>query len=117
MNYTAGIVVLASIGVDIITGLLAAVATKTFKSSTMRAGAWHKIGEILMVCILYGIEIAMPLVGLDYNIPFVEIGTVYLLIMEIGSVLENIVRMSPHLSNFADTLMEKVKGGKGKDAS
>lgn len=112
MNLMSGVVVLAAIGVDIVTGLLAAVATKTFQSSTMRAGAWHKIGEILMVGILYGIEYAMPLVGLDYNIPFVGIGCVYLLIMEIGSVLENIVRMSPQLSDFTSTLMEKIKGGK-----
>ena len=47
------IVVAASILADIVTGLLKAFYTKSFKSSVMRQGLFHKLGELLAVGILY----------------------------------------------------------------
>lgn len=57
------IVVAAAILADIITGLLKAFYTKSFKSSVMRQGLFHKLGELIAIGVLYGAQIALPRVG------------------------------------------------------
>lgn len=101
MNKTVyWIVVAAAILLDIITGLIKAFYTKTFSSSVMRQGLFHKLGELLAVAILYGAEIALPMIGVDANLPLFPAGVGYCTLMELGSIIENLRAFTPGLDNI-----------------
>lgn len=101
MNKTVyWIVVAAAILLDIITGLIKAFYTKTFSSSVMRQGLFHKLGELLAVGILYGAEIALPMIGVEANLPLFPAGVGYCTLMELGSIIENLRAFTPGLDNI-----------------
>ena len=101
------IVIAAAILLDIITGLIKAFYTNTFKSSVMRQGLFHKLGELLAVGILYGSQIALPMIGVDAHLPLFPAGVGYCILMELGSILENLRAFTPGL----DTILGKHKEG------
>lgn len=94
------IVVAAAILLDIITGLIKAFYTKTFSSSVMRQGLFHKLGELLAVGILYGAQIAFPLIGVEAQLPLFPAGVGYCTLMELGSILENLRAFTPGLDHI-----------------
>lgn len=104
-------IILLLILADVATGLLYAFFTKSFKSSIMREGAMHKLGEILAMALMYGLEEALPSVGITQSIPLVEIAAVYLALMEIGSIFENLGKMNPDIGELLNTLINKIRGG------
>lgn len=91
------VVVLCFIALDVISGLIGAIKTKNYKSSVMREGLFHKLGEILAIAFSYGCEYAFPIVGITVNIPIAQSVLIYIIIMETGSILENISIISPEL--------------------
>lgn len=99
------IVIAAAILLDIITGLIKAFYTNTFKSSVMRQGLFHKLGEMLAVGILYGAQIALPMIGVDAHLPLFPAGVGYCVLMELGSIIENLRSFTPGI----DTIMGKHK--------
>lgn len=103
------IVVAVAILLDIITGLIKAIYTKTFQSSVMRQGLFHKLGELLAMGILYGAQIAFPLIGIEAQLPLFPAGVGYCVLMELGSIIENLRSFTPGLDNILG------KGGR-KDA-
>lgn len=110
MNYTIMIVVLIFIAFDILTGWLKAIATKTANSSIMRKGLFHKLGEVLAMIFGYLCQYTGTYIGFDSNIPFsLAIGT-YIVIMEIASIIENISKINPSMTNiFKKVFSENVK--------
>lgn len=94
------IVVAAAILLDIITGLIKAFYTHEFQSSVMRQGLFHKLGELLAVGILYGAEIALPMIGVDANLPLFPAGVGYCTLMELGSIIENLRAFTPGIDNI-----------------
>lgn len=101
------IVIAAAILLDIITGLIKAFYTNTFQSSVMRQGLFHKLGELLAVGILYGAQIALPMIGVDAYLPLFPAGVGYCVLMELGSIIENLRAFTPGL----DTILGKHKEG------
>lgn len=97
------IVIAAAILLDIITGLIKAFYTNTFKSSVMRQGLFHKLGEMLAVGILYGAQISLPMIGVDAHLPLFPAGVGYCVLMELGSIIENLRAFTPGL----DTILGK----------
>ena len=96
MNVTlvCGIVLSFIIG-DLLTGLLAALKNKQFRSSVMREGLFHKAGEIAtrglgMMCDKFA-----PFVHIELPVDLVVVVASYLSLMEIGSIIENIRKLSP----------------------
>ena len=101
------IVIAAAILLDIITGLIKAFYTNTFQSGVMRQGLFHKLGELLAVGILYGAQIALPMIGVEAHLPLVPAGVGYCVLMELGSIIENLRAFTPGL----DTILGKHKEG------
>lgn len=101
------IVIAAAILLDIITGLIKAFYTNTFQSGVMRQGLFHKLGELLAVGILYGAQIALPMIGVEAHLPLFPAGVGYCVLMELGSIIENLRAFTPGL----DTIMGKHKEG------
>lgn len=102
------IVVGAAILADIITGLLKAFYTKTFQSSVMRQGLFHKLGELIALGILFGAQTALPEIGMETHLPLFTVGCGYCVLMELGSIIENLRSFTPGLDNIM---------GKGKDGN
>lgn len=72
-------------GADILTGLLQAGINNCYNSSIMRKGLYRKLGELACVILAYVVSVA---ISLPINITsFVSL---YIVIMELISVLENL---------------------------
>lgn len=105
----SGFIVLIFIAFDILFGLIQALANRTFESKLMRQGLFHKLGEILAYAFGVMCDSALPLV--DIMIPFSLAGaiTIYIVVMEIGSILENISKISPELAKYMGFIFEKLR--------
>lgn len=94
------IVTMIFIVVDILVGLIKALATKSYKSRCMAEGLYHKIGEVLIIAFGMLCEYSFPVIGLNVDLPIVSTICVYIVTMETGSVLENIAAISPTVNNL-----------------
>lgn len=105
----SGFIVLIFIAFDILFGLIQALANRNFESKIMRQGLFHKLGEILAYAFGVMCDSALPLV--DIMIPFSLAGaiTIYIVVMEIGSILENISKISPELAKYLGFIFEKLR--------
>lgn len=97
MNYYAFIIACAFIAFDFITGLVKAFATGNYKSTKMRQGLFHKVGLLLCVVLGYLVDFSQAYLDLGITIPVANAICVYISIMEISSVLENLCAISPEL--------------------
>ena len=97
---TALMALLLLIVLDVVLGIAAAAKNHDIQSSEMRAGAWHKIGELGVVAIA-DIADGMLMGGLDigFSAPVYTAVIVYLCINEIVSCLENSVKLNPELKD------------------
>lgn len=109
MNVTMLIVVFTFIVIDLVIGIVKALATSTYKSLKMREGLWHKLGEIL--CVAFGVlcEMAFPYVGITVNIPIVTTICIYIVLMETGSIVENLSVISPNIQKVLSKVFGNYK--------
>ena len=110
MNYVSIVIVLAFIGLDVVSGLAKAVATTGFDSSVMRMGFFHKLGELLSMALCVVVNVGLPRLGVPVDIDFSAVCCVYLAVMEIGSILENIGTINPELRKPLSKIFAKLKG-------
>ena len=89
------IVAVVMICFDVITGVVSAFATGTFKSSIMRQGGWHKL--MLLIAVAFGVflDVAQQMVDLGVSIPAGSCICGYIILMEICSNIENINKGFP----------------------
>lgn len=104
------VIVVICIIADVVTGLTAAWLTQTFSSSKMRIGAQHKIGEILSVVSMVGVQYGLPYLDVHTSINFVRYITIYIVIMELTSIAENIVELDPEMSGPFGKIIDMLKG-------
>lgn len=80
--------------IDILTGYIYSKISKTYKSSKMRLGFYHKFGEIGLVLLLYLVNYYTKLITPNVNLieifKLIECSSIYVIINEIGSVKENL---------------------------
>lgn len=81
--------------IDIVTGYIYSKISKSFKSSKMRLGFYHKFGEIGLVLLLYLVNYYTKLITPDVNLiemfKLIECSSIYVVINEIGSIKENLI--------------------------
>lgn len=111
MNVYAVLAVLVFIGMDVVSGMIKAFSTTGFDSSVMRQGFYHKLGEVLAVGLLAAADFYLPIVGVNVNVSFSAIGCAYFVLMEIGSIIENIGTINPELVGPLTKIFAKLKGG------
>jgi phage-related holin len=90
-------------GLDIMTGLVYAWESGTFKSSRMREGLGKKFGELTYICIGAAATVAM---GLPHYI-LIGIST-YILFMELMSVCENCDKLGAPLPKFVKKALSAI---------
>ena len=107
VNAVPFLVMLVFIALDILFGLCKAFATHTFDSAIMRRGLWHKCAIIGVSLMAYVVEIVTQLmdfseIGLpdDFRLPIVGAVTAYVVVMELGSILESLVKINPELAGW-----------------
>lgn len=90
---------IAFIVADIVAGVLKACFKGEFSSSTMREGLQHKAGTmlILLVCGLCDVATANTTVALDIPIGVLDVFGALVVMMELGSIIENCIAMNPDL--------------------
>lgn len=94
---------------DLVSGGVAACTNHEWKSSEMRKGLYHKFGSIMLVVLAYLIDYAQRYVDLGFQVPIAAGVCVYIILMELGSIVENIGKINP------DLLPDKVRAILGLD--
>ena len=87
------------IAMDFFTGLLKAFATGTFSSKVMRQGLFHKASLMSVMALGWLVEYAQRFVdmGIGMTVPVGGAACGYIILMEIGSSLENLCETNPDL--------------------
>ena len=110
--YTPAIpVLLVFIVLDFVTGIGAAIYTGTYKSECMRVGIWHKCAEIALLGLAIIIQIVSPEIGIEWGNSLVKGVCAYLILMEVGSVTENIIKINPDLAEAVKKFFGGEKHG------
>lgn len=92
-------IALAFILLDVISGLVSAFANKNVSSSIMRQGLYHKIAEIMLMGVAAVSQYAISyteLAGIVPDMVFQSV-VIYVIGMELISILENICKTNPNL--------------------
>lgn len=88
-------------GLDILTGYIQAVINKNVDSKIMREGLLHKCLLIVAIVIGYVVEYAFGIKAVA------QVITVYICIMEIMSILENLKKAGLDMGKLGDILKNK----------
>lgn len=114
-------IVIVFIFADVITGIAQAIAKGEFNSSAMRTGMWHKAGSIGLLFLAAGLTAACQISDvLPEEFAIVYVPTcLYIVAMEVSSILENILSLNPELDKFKLFQIfgkkEELSGGEEKD--
>lgn len=88
---------------DIITGYIAAIINKNVDSQKMRVGLLHKILIILVVLLSFILQFAFSIKFLSSSV------CIYVIFMEIVSILENVKKAGLDIGKLGDILKEKTE--------
>lgn len=102
----------AFIVLDFATGLTKAFAMKTFTSTKMREGLFHKVGLILCMILGFLVDYAQGYVDLGLSVPVAAAVCVYICLMEVTSIIENICKINP---DFLPDKLAALFGGLDKN--
>lgn len=94
---------------DVLTGLFAAMQKGDVNSTTLRKGLFHKMGECLTVGGAWLLEQLTGYLDLSFEIPLLKTVCIYICIMELVSILENIATISPGLAKLLSPYLDKLK--------
>ena len=103
------IVVLSFIGFDIITGIVKALYTTGLNSTILRKGLFHKLSEILAVGGSGWLEMGTQYIDLGVSLPLLNCTSIYVCIMELISIMENLAEVNPELKKLFQPFLEKLK--------
>ena len=89
---TGGFIVL-----DMATGLVKAFKEKSYTSTVMREGLFHKCGSILTIVFGLLVDYAQTFVDIGVSIPVAVSICTYIILMECGSIIENVGKINPEI--------------------
>lgn len=92
---------------DVISGIIKAVSEKDLKSSKLRDGFFKKISAVIILAVVYLVNYGL-LQYTELNIDIFSCSCVYLIFMEIVSVVENVSLLNPTLKTLFEKIKEKV---------
>ena len=91
------VIVGAFILLDFITGLVKAFKNKEYTSTIMREGLYHKVGSILVIGFGALVDYGQSFLDLGVTVPVGISVCGYVVLMEIGSIIENICLINPEI--------------------
>lgn len=96
------------IGGDIATGLLKAFYNKNINSECLRKGMIHKFSEIIVV-FGGGFLDYVTQMYFDKSLMLLQTFSIYIITMELISIIENLAEINPQLSGLLKPYLEKLK--------
>lgn len=124
MKYIIMIVIVLGLAVaDFLTGLMKAYVKEDLSSKVMRRGGVNKICELVVMATACGLEYGIDLLGAYYQSPaLAEVAGiaasgavfVYIVIMELISILENYGEINPD-AVWVRTIMRKLRSFTSKN--
>ena len=100
---------------DIISGFLKALKQGNVKSSVMKDGLISKGGEAFVVFFALTIDRLSPLININIGIPVLQAVSVYICIMELASVIENIGAINPALAGKLKNIFHDFTNDEDKE--
>lgn len=100
MNFLPFIVVLIVIVIDIISGLASATKNREITSTKMREGLFSKCGSIIIEIVAFLSSLLVlwfPEFPIDFSGVYIGV-SVYIVVMELISIIENACELNPKLS-------------------
>lgn len=111
MDYHIYAIVGAIIALDIVSGLVKAVLMDGFSSVKMREGLGHKFTYIIALALAALIEWGSVYLDFGFELNMIQPAVaVYIVLTEVGSILENIVAVNPTLGDNAFLNIFKKRG-------
>jgi toxin secretion/phage lysis holin len=98
-NIVIPVIACAFILMDIVTGIVQAIANKELESGKMRSGLYHKLAFIFAMVLGYLCEFACGYMELGFAIPLATPVCVYVCLTELVSIVENIIKLNPELKD------------------
>ena len=109
MDITIYIIVCAFIIFDVVTGIIKALYEGGIESTKLRKGLYHKLSEIVTVIGCGLLEYGMGYIDLGIDIPFLKPVSVYICLMELISIIENICEVNEPLRKLFTPYLYKLK--------
>lgn len=105
------IVALIMNGLDLITGMVAAIKNKNLISSKMRDGLFKKLAFIFCYFLSWLVDNYGEAVGFTIAIKILPVVILYVCATELVSILENIEKINPNLANskITDLIKNSIK--------
>ena len=103
------IMALTGIMFDIITGFLKAGYLKEINSTSLREGLYHKITEVIILSGGLLLDHATSYVGVDFDMNIFPWLSLYILITEIISILENLCEVNEELRKILSPYLRKLQ--------
>ena len=82
---------------DMLTGLVKAFYKKEYTSTVMRQGLFHKCGAVLCVMFAVLVDYTQAYLDLGVTLPVAVTVCTYIIVMEIGSIIENVCSINPDI--------------------
>lgn len=98
-NIWCAIAVLFFITTDYITGVIKAIIQKDLNSKTMRKGLGHKLAYLILAATVWFIDTVNTHIPLGFPVNLLICTTSGICLIEITSILENIIAINPELAN------------------
>lgn len=100
---------------DVVTGIASSLYKGEFNSTIMREGMWHKLGSILAILACIFIQHFVRLMGVEMGFNISDACAIYICVMEIGSIMENVCSLNPTLTKVMSRFLKKLKSSFGGD--
>lgn len=117
MKVTSLIVVCCFVLFDIITGVIKALYQGGIDSSKLRKGLFHKLSEIITMVGCMLLEFGSTFIDLGFEIPIAKSVCVYICVMEMISIIENLCEVNGTLKNLFQPYLSKLKPKDEEDDS
>ena len=108
------IVVFAFIALDVVTGIIKAFSTGSYRSLKMREGLVHKLTECVAVAFGILVDYSLPIIGVTISFSMFSALVIYVVLMESGSIIENVGVISPALGAKLSSLFSDTGAGDNK---
>lgn len=103
------ITVIVFILFDILTGFMKALYKEGLNSTLLRRGMYHKLSEVISVLGSGLLEYGVRYINLGVDLPVLSVVGIYICLMELVSILENISEVNPTLGKVFKPYLEKLK--------
>lgn len=110
------VVVLLFIALDFLSGTVAALKAGRFTSTEMRKGLFNKGGEIIVIVLAGLVDFSGVSESIGVSVSLVPVFSTYVILMEIGSILENVDKINPNvITKNLSKYFERIGGSENEN--